>query len=387
METLASRRKLWIIFFVIFLWTVFLFGFVRKSTIQPQPEKAVPLDEKSMKVINDLRDSIKKNIGPTVPLVGINRAKLEDLQLETGGNPIRSLIVTSWGSGSTFLGEVLNSINRTFYFDEPLMHYGVRRLNAKDSNKEREEVRSHIRKLLGCSFSDMGDYLNHAKKYPFQFEHNYNLWSGCNSINQCFSPSFLEPYCRQFPFISMKVIRSNLELLQEILEEEKLNVRILLLVRDPRPTLNSRWREVFCTSDDFNPCGDPKQLCAQLVSDFHAAEKLSKNHPNKFMTMRYEDLALNPYVEVGKVLSFFGLAFTKETMKFLDTYTAKDSGDAFSTFRKTSETQQKWINELSWEGVSNIQLTGECTEAMKLWGYKMANSEAELKNITFNPLV
>lgn len=384
MQLASLKKYLIIILFVVLFWTLFDYSFLRKTPIKPVKIVRAPLNDKSIKVIHDLRESIRKSVGSTVQLVGTNTAELEELQLERGGSPIRNLVVTSWSSGSTFLANALNTINGTFYFDEPLTHFGVRKFAANDSENEKEKVREHIKKLLNCDFSDMEDYLNHAKKYPSQFEHNHRLWSGCK--DDCFSPSFLESYCREFPFISMTVIRSNLEVLQGILEEEDLKVRILLLVRDPRPTLKSRWNSGLCYAETYPACGSPKELCAQLVSDFQAAKQLSINNPKTFLTMRYEDIALNPYIELGKVLSFFGLAFNEEIMNFLDAhYKKENSKDALSTFRNTSDIFE-WTNEFDWENLENIQLIEECTEAIKLWDYKIINNKDELKNKTYIPM-
>lgn len=40
---------------------------------------------------------------------GVDAKSLNDLTLETGGQPIRSIIISTWRSGSTFLGDILNA--------------------------------------------------------------------------------------------------------------------------------------------------------------------------------------------------------------------------------------------------------------------------------------
>ena len=47
---------------------------------------------------------------------------MNDLLLERGGKPIRTLIVSTWRSGSSFLGEILRSHPGTYYMMEPLIH-------------------------------------------------------------------------------------------------------------------------------------------------------------------------------------------------------------------------------------------------------------------------
>ena len=63
---------------------------------------------------------------------------------------------------------------------------------------------------------------------------------------------------------------------------DRLNVRVLYLVRDPRGTMQSRsHRDDFCPG---NPdCEDPARLCNDLVNDFYAAKRLRQDFPDRFM--------------------------------------------------------------------------------------------------------
>jgi len=45
--------------------------------------------------------------------------------MEHGGQPIRSAILTSWRSGSTFLGAALSSPPGGFYHYEPFLSFGI----------------------------------------------------------------------------------------------------------------------------------------------------------------------------------------------------------------------------------------------------------------------
>jgi len=50
---------------------------------------------------------------------------LDEFILEKGGEPIRNIVFTSWRSGSTFLGDLLNAHPGTFYHYEPLLPLGI----------------------------------------------------------------------------------------------------------------------------------------------------------------------------------------------------------------------------------------------------------------------
>jgi hypothetical protein len=59
-----------------------------------------------------------------------------------------------------------------------------------------------------------------------------------------------------------------------------LNVRIVLLIRDPRGFLQSRKHRVWCPG---NPdCDNPTLACKDMVSDYKAAIVLAKKFPMTF---------------------------------------------------------------------------------------------------------
>ena len=60
----------------------------------------------------------------------------------------------------------------------------------------------------------------------------------------------------------------------------------------------------------------------------------------------------------------------------MDTHTKINYGGVSSTFRDSKTVPFQWKKKLSFAQVKTIQAS--CGEAMKLWGYKMANSNEEL---------
>lgn len=59
-----------------------------------------------------------------------------------------------------------------------------------------------------------------------------------------------------------------------------LNVRILLLIRDPRGMLQSRKHRVWCPGSP--DCDNPNIACKDMVSDYKAAVVLAKKFPMTF---------------------------------------------------------------------------------------------------------
>ncbi|KAG5683002.1 hypothetical protein PVAND_012314 [Polypedilum vanderplanki] len=313
---------------------------------------------------------------------GVDAKNLQDLTMETNGMPMRSVIISTWRSGSTFLGDVLNTLPGNYYHYEPLLTYDIVQIRGPPHDKN--AIKS-LKKLLRCNYTgaDMHEYLEFGASHNYLFSHNSRLWNQCQLFpNFCYQPKFLEPFCKLFPLQSMKVVRLRLKIAARLLEDTSLNVRIVLLIRDPRGFLQSRKHRVWCPGNV--DCDNPNIVCKDLISDYKAAEKLAKKYPMTFKALRYEDLSLSPYDMTQEVLQFYGLAFDDRVSEFLDTHTKQNVGGVSSTFRDSKQAPFHWTKELPWNEVSYIQ--DSCKEAMRLWGYKEAANASELMN-NFNPLL
>lgn len=137
------------------------------------------------------------------------------LILERGGTPLRSVIVTTWRSGSTFFGDLLNSLNGNFYHYEPLMTYETYQIRGQ--SLEHEAI-AHIRKLLQCDYSDMESYMEFAINSDL-FTQNTSLWTKCYPF--CFNSTFVQQFCALFPMQSMKIVRIRLNLAEKLLADPR----------------------------------------------------------------------------------------------------------------------------------------------------------------------
>ena len=135
--------------------------------------------------------------------IGVTRLSQESGQ-------VRNLLVaTSWRSGSSFLGELLNQVPGTFYYFEPLHYYSY--IRDKATVPPEEDFLSSLYRVgkqiylplyinivdpMQCQF-DAG-YLAHVqnKSHSFLFtRHNKRLWSSCTGFKPreqtCFSAAYL----------------------------------------------------------------------------------------------------------------------------------------------------------------------------------------------------
>ncbi|KAH8274042.1 hypothetical protein KR044_008617 [Drosophila immigrans] len=310
--------------------------------------------------------------------------KLNDMTLETAGTPVRSIVVTSWRSGSTFLGDILNAIPGNYYHYEPLLDFGIKQVRDPD---DQQLAVQNLKNLLNCDYGDMTDYLEYGKTHTYLFEHNQRLWDVCREYPRfCWRPAFLTPFCRLFPIQSMKTVRLRLAQAEQLLQDQSLsNVRIVLLVRDPRGTMQSRRHRVWCAGNE--DCEDPALVCQDLVDDYKTAETLLKSYPGRFRTLRYEDLSLNPYDVTQDILQFYGLPFDPAVEEFLDTHTKENIGGVSSTYRDSRSAPFHWKQDLKAEEIKQIQEV--CVEAMDLWGYRRINDFSNFTNMqqNFDPIV
>ncbi|XP_046418496.1 carbohydrate sulfotransferase 5-like isoform X1 [Neodiprion fabricii] len=308
----------------------------------------------------------------------ISASELEDLVMENNGNPIRSVIVSTWRSGSTFLGDILAAHPGLFYHYEPLSDFDIVQIRGPPLASQ---ALTNIKALLNCEYADLDHYVEYVKNQSWIFRLNPPLWTQCQAHQSiCYNHRFLSGMCKLFPFQSMKLVRLRLRVAQELLADKKLAVRLILLIRDPRGTLQSRRHTTFCQASP--DCSDAGLLCADLTSDYNAAVELQMKYPSRFRVLRYEDLTAEPYKHVKELFQFYGLDFHPNVKKYLDTHTKSDVGNAYSTYRNSKTAPFHWRTDLEFEEVEEIQRN--CFVAMKRWGYVPALNISHQKE--FNPV-
>jgi len=352
-----------------------------RSSQAPHVEGLISLGSKIDTAISSEREFLAKDLeGYKTP----NGEDLKTFLMENGGHPVRAMVATTWRSGSTFLGDIMTAHPATYYHYEPLLHYDI--TQARYGARGDDAVRT-LKDLMHCNYTSLDSYLKYGKSHQWLFNHNKRLWAHCTAggsnfrKSYCWKPEFLNKFCPLFPFQSIKTVRLRLNLTRSLVEDPSLNVRVLLLVRDPRGTMQSRKHRDWCPG---NPdCDDPAKLCQDLVSDYQAFKLLKKQYPGRYKVFRYEDFSMNPTNNTIDVFKFFGFSFHQKVVDFLDSHTKSNKGGVSSTFRDSKTAPFKWREKLSMAEVVNIQV--KCEEAMKLWGYKILTDPEELR--TFEPVL
>jgi len=302
---------------------------------------------------------------------------LMDFIPDGGGQPVRAMITTTWRSGSTFLGDILLSHPATYYHYEPLIHFYINQV--RDGTVLASEAIKVIKSIFHCDYSDLGTFLDYAKIHLEALSHNERLWSQCYGDNRqlCYNPEFLSQFCSLFPFQSMKTVRLRVNLTRDLIQDSALNVQVLLLVRDPRGTLQSRKHRTWCPGKP--DCDQPEHLCTDLVNDYYAAQQLMKDHPERIRVIRYEDFCKDIKTNAKTLLQFFKFKMHPRVINFIESHTHENMGGVSSTFRDSKNAPYHWRNELNFSEVKAIQ--EKCSLAMELWGYRKANTQQELKEL------
>ena len=195
------------------------------------------------------------------------------------------LVATTWRSGSTFLGDLLNRYPGTFYSFEPL-HYIDHKYGAFSDNQD-EKKEEHVR-LVSQVFKCKPEsgYFIHANKPEnrFLFKHNFRLWNVCENLlmasSACFMPELYFKTCPIFPIRVIKTVRMRVAETEKLLTDPELKetLKVVVLVRDPRGVMNSRSSMDWCK---HKTCSDPYTVCKDMTADILAALELKKKFPGK----------------------------------------------------------------------------------------------------------
>lgn len=202
-------------------------------------------------------------------------------------------------------------------------------------------------------------------------------------------PQLFEKSCHLFPVRVIKTVRMRLKYIEELMNEADLNLKTIVLVRDPRGTMKSRNEFSWCS--DAKMCGNLSVVCHDLDEDVDKSYELAEKYPDRIILIRYEDLCIEPYETVDKLIHFLDLPPRPE---FIDHYLATHTGSvrsgsqsgeklpqkndgAYGTKRKSSEqTAFKWAKTASQESVEEIEKT--CQVPMEKLGYAQLEKDSDI---------
>ncbi|XP_008410016.1 carbohydrate sulfotransferase 6-like [Poecilia reticulata] len=335
---------------------------------------------------------------------------------------IHVLLLSSWRSGSSFLGQVFSQHPSVFYLMEPGWHVWTK-IEKPGARVLRMAVRDLMRNLYQCDFSVMDSYMpeNYNMSTLFMFHHSRALCSppACSLTRRsdmsnetlcqkkCDSQGLetVEKACHTYSHVVLKETRFfELESLYPLFQDPSLDLRIIHLVRDPRAVIRSREESAKSFDVDNAIVLEQRNVPAASIQ-YEVMQEICRSHvrinerailkpppflEGRYKMIRYEDVARNPLKEINDIYKFVGLEMTSQMEEWIYKVThGKGKGskkEAFQiTSRNANEVSQAWRTVLQHSKVKRIQEL--CKGAMLLLGYRTVDSEKEQKRLDIDLLV
>nr|XP_027224615.1 carbohydrate sulfotransferase 1-like [Penaeus vannamei] len=338
----------------------------------------------------------------------------------------RVILLTTWRSGSTFLGDLLNAWPGAYYHFEPLHFLAEREIIPR---QQEPLAIGLLKTLLTCHFDQrIAPYLYYitSARYNFLQKKNVRLSSLCRGRGLCQDPGVMATACAFHPLNFAKTVRLRLAAVKPLLEvragvqsasfhvlicllitsfylimlckylyrrvaslhqDTSLDVRVVHLVRDPRGVVNSRLKMPWCSG---RTCRDMSNVCRAVNQDAYTAEEFRARYPRQYLLQRYEDLVDDPYRETRKIFEFLELPLVEDLAVFIEEHMNAEAkknerGDdytyaaQFTTYRNSSTVATRWRFSLGMQKVQEIQSL--CRPALRYYGYRSFSERGQLHNL------
>ncbi|KAG7281542.1 hypothetical protein CRUP_007576, partial [Coryphaenoides rupestris] len=234
---------------------------------------------------------------------------------------VHVLLVSSWRSGSSILGQVFSQHPSVFYLMEPAWHVWTR-LSNSGARSLKMAVRDLVRSVFQCDLSVFEAYLPEQHNLSSLF-----MWSQSRAL--CSPPACtLSPRgppqrphrvpaaleaCRSYSHVVLKEVRFfELESLYPLLQDPTLDLRIVHLVRDPRAVLFSREKAAGAFFRDNAIVLDHAKVQDGQIQ-LEVIQEVCRSHVriNERATQKPPDFLRGRYkMEVNDIYKFVGLEMT-----------------------------------------------------------------------------
>ncbi|XP_076855920.1 carbohydrate sulfotransferase 3b [Brachyhypopomus gauderio] len=329
------------------------------------------------------------------------------------------LLLASTRTGSSFVGEFFNQQGENmFYLFEPLWH--VERMltlegGGTNASASVSAYRDVLRQLFLCDFSLLESFIDpppqaHITAALFRRESSQSL---CNTpvctpvvkklferyhcrIRRCgpLNLTLASESCLQKQHLAIKSVRiRQLETLRPLLEDPRLDMRIIQLVRDPRAVLASRmvafssnyrsWKRWAMRGDvpeDDNEVRKLRGNCDNIRMSAEVGLKQPSWLRGRYMLVRYEDIARFPLRKAAEMYQFTGIPFTPKVKQWIlrSTQASSDVSGVYSTQKNSTQQVEKWRFSMPFKLVQVVQKV--CGPTMSLFGYTFAENNEMLTN-------
>ncbi|KAL2086643.1 hypothetical protein ACEWY4_017702 [Coilia grayii] len=330
---------------------------------------------------------------------------------------VHVLLLSSWRSGSSFLGQVFNQNPSVFYLMEPAWHVWAT-LHTSGAREVRMAVRDLLHQVLKCDLSVMESYLPPRSKVSklFMWSHSRALCSPpvcplmppgafsnqlqCEKLCINGRLDSTVDACRNYSHVVLKTVRIfELESLYPLLRDPTLDLRIVHLVRDPRAVWQSRRKLPNVLVRDNGLVLQQSKL-KQLEANYRVMEEVCRSHVrihqratlnppdflrDRYKIVRYEDVVVDPLGQTDAIYEFTGLKMTQPLQQWI--YNATH-GSALvkhpfeTSSRNAKDVSRAWRTRLPHQQVQRVQQV--CKDAMSLLGYRAVNSDKDQRQLSLD---
>ncbi|XP_061431544.1 carbohydrate sulfotransferase 5-like [Lethenteron reissneri] len=337
-----------------------------------------------------------------------------------------TLILSSWRSGSSFLGQVFNQHPEVFYLMEPLKHVWTA-VPTSGERALRGATRDLLRSLCACDETVLEFYIAPPRRLGslFLFHHSAALCrlpacsaataanaSGAHGCQQrCSAAPFagIGRACERSRHAVVKSVRLfDARALRPLVADPGVRLRIIHLVRDPRAVLASRRKlsRVSLEEDDRAVLGradagrpsrdvDVMEAICRSNDDVAAAAEGDRREgrtpgvngglSDAYMAVRYEDLVSEPARTTREMFRFAGIELPDAVAAWVEvmTHGQRDGAGEFDVVSLQSPAvARKWRRSLPFEEARAVQ--SACRAAMRRFRYREFASAGELRNASID---
>ncbi|XP_072837009.2 carbohydrate sulfotransferase 6 isoform X1 [Pogona vitticeps] len=330
---------------------------------------------------------------------------------------VHVLIISSWRSGSSFVGQLFSQHPDVFYLMEPAWHvWGTMYQNS--ARVLHMAVRDLVRSVFKCDMSVFDAYMPWKRnlsdlvqwavsralctKPACEYFERTEITSerSCKTLCGKYPFSNVEEACKTYSHVVLKEVRFfDLRVLYPLLTDPTLNLKIIHLVRDPRAVVKSREQTVKALTRDngivLNTNGTKvddsqykvmQEICRSHVQIYETATlKPPEFLKDRYLMIRFEDLVRDPLAEISAMYRFTDLQLTGKLENWIYNITHGQGPsrrkEAFQiTSRNAVNVSQAWRDLLPFEKVKKVQ--DVCKGALNILGYQLVDSEKEQKDLS-----
>ncbi|XP_008309416.1 carbohydrate sulfotransferase 1 isoform X2 [Cynoglossus semilaevis] len=340
------------------------------------------------------------------------------------------LILATTRSGSSFVGQLFNQHPEVFYLFEPLYHVQsvlLPRLAQSRNLAERRlmmgAARDLLRSLYHCHLGSLESYIrphpaNHSTDKLFRRGASRSLCSPpvCEvplgpedqglvltdegeCVKKCgpLNVTLAADACRTMRHTAIKTVRiPQVSDLKALIEDPKLNLKVVQLVRDPRGILASRietfrdtyrlwrlWRATGRRPHNLD-LGQINTVCDDFLKSVSTGLSKPAWLRGRYMLLRYEDVARFPLQKTRELYNFLGLDLDQSVKDWIINNTRGSSDQSsrhkFTTVRDSAANAENWRVKLSLDMVTYTQ--NACQPLLQLLGYRTVFHSRELRNFS-----